>query len=156
MITQLLPDQISAFWDIIKYAIEQSVPPTEGDSPDKMNNILAELLSYKKQCWASYTVDGNERKFEAIGLTQIIDDSTSDTKSLLMYCVYGFRNIPMKSWAEALKALSSFAKSKGCDRMLGYTDVPYMIEKTKEFGGEAKYTLVSFDVDRIVQLLNEL
>lgn len=156
MLTQLLPDQISRLWDIIKYAIEQSVPPVEGDSPDKMNNILAELLSYKKQCWASYVVDGDERTFEGIIVTQVMDDSTGGTRSLLMYCAYGYSKVAKESWVKGIGTLSKYAESKGCSRILAYTDLPYMIEKARELGGEARYTLVTFNTDKIVRLLNEL
>jgi len=152
----MLPDQVSNFWDIIKYAIEQSVPPIEGDSPDKMNNVLAELLSFKKQCWASYIVEGDKRIFEGIVITQVIDDTTAGTRSLLIYCLYGYREVAKESWIKGAKALAKYAKSKGCNRMLAYTDVPSLIEIAVGLGGEARYTLVSLNTDKIVQIINDL
>ncbi len=144
MLTKLLPDQISAFWDIIKYAIEESLPPIAGEGPEKMNNILSALLSSKAECWASYIVGEDQRRFEGIVITKIQYDDISRTKNLLMYCVYGYEDVDKGSWTSGLKTLVKYASSKGCHRIVAYTDIPYMIELTKKLGGEARYTLCSF------------
>lgn len=156
MLTQLLPDQISKFWDVIKYAIEQSLPPTVGESPDKMNRILASLLSSKAQCWASYTKSENMNKFEGVVVTKILYDDVSNTKNLLMYCLYGYTQVDKSSWIHGIKVLTKYAESRGCARIIAYTDVPYMINMAKTLGGEANYTLCSFSVEQIIQKLNEL
>ena len=154
MLTRLLPEQVSKLWDIIKYAIEQSLPPIVGEHPDKMNRILSSLLSNKTQCWASYTRNEDKATFEGIVLTQLLYDDASFTKNLLLYCLYGYTDVDRQSWFKGIKALAKYAKSQGCSQIIAYTDVPYMIEKCRELGGEAKYTLCSFDVDKSVQILN--
>ena len=156
MLTKLLPDQIANFWDIIKYRIEQSLPPTVGEHPDKMNRILSSCLSGKIQCWASYIRSEDKTKFEGIVLTQVLYDDAWYTKNLLIYCLYGYEEIDKQSWFNGLKSIAKYAKKQGCNQVIAFTDVPYMIEKTKELGGEAKYTLCSFDVEKIVQFLNHL
>lgn len=156
MLVKMLPEQISKFWDVIRYAIEQSLPPTVAESPDKMNRILSSLLSGKADCWASYTKSGGMNSFEGIVVTKMLYDDVSDTKNLLMYCLYGYTKVDKQSWLHGLKALTKYAEARGCARIVAYTDVPYMIDMANFLGGEAKYTLCSFDVKKIVQKLNEL
>jgi len=97
MLTKLLPDQISNFWDIIKYSVEESLPPIVGDHPDKMNRILSSLLCGKSECWASYNRQGDNTKFEGIVLTKMLYDDASDTRNLLIYCLYGYEEVNKES-----------------------------------------------------------
>ena len=146
MITKLLPEQISKFWPIIKHAIEESLPPTVGDHPDKMNRILSSCLSGELDVWASYHKGESESGivFEGIGLTSILYDPPSNTKSLLIYCMFGYEKSLETSWIEAFEGVSEYAKSKGCSRIVAYSSVPYIIERAKQFGGNTDYTFISF------------
>lgn len=143
MLTKLLPDQISKFWDIISYAIEESLPPVAGESPDKMNNILMSLLSGKSQCWVSYTKNEEQRIFEGVVVTKILYDDMSDTKNLLIYCLYGYNSVKRTSWLSGFKALVKYAASKSCYRIVGYSDLPFILDVVKRLGGETRYTFVT-------------
>jgi hypothetical protein len=156
MLTKLLPDQVAKFWDIIKYSIEESLPPIAGESPDTMNNILTSLLTGKTQCWASYTRGPEGNKFEGIILTKILLDDASMTRSLLIYCLYGYEKVNKNSWREGFLATAKFAKSMRCNRIVGYTNVPYLIDLAKVFGSDNTYQFVSFDIDKTVEFLNNL
>ena len=147
MLTRLLPEQISTHWDIIKYAIEQSLPPIVGDHPDKLNRLLSSALSGKLEVWASYT-RGKETKFEAVLVTKILYDDASDTRNLLLYCVYGYSDVPKESWINGFETILKYAKSKGCLQVVAYTTLPYMIELGNKLGGNSDYTFISFDVNR--------
>ena len=152
MLTRLLPEQISKFWDIIKFAIEQSLPPIVGEHPDKMNRILSSALSGGTEVWASH--EGH--KFEGIVLTKILYDDASGTKNLLIYCLYGYSEVDNKSWLKGLNTLAKYAKARGCTQIVAYTDVPYIVEIVNNLGGEAKYTFLSFNINEIVRKLNGL
>lgn len=147
MLTKLLPDQISKHWDIIRYAVEQSLPPIVGGSPDRMKKILTSLLCGKAHCWASYIVDGDVRTFEGIVITRIFYDDVSDTRNLLIYCLYGYEGVDKLSWTTGLKALVKFGRSKNCKRIIAYTDVPYIIELVNKLGGDTSYTFVSLPLN---------
>ena len=143
MLTRLLPEQISALWDIIKYAIEESLPPIVGESPDKMNKILAALLCDKAQCWASYEkVEGGNR-FEGIVITKILYDNISDTKNLLIYCLYGYENVDKGSWLKGFKSLVKFAASRNCSKIIGYSNIPLILRLANKFGGSTDYTFIT-------------
>jgi len=142
MLTKLLPDQISKFWPIIKYAVEESLPPTVGEHPDKMNRILSAALSGKLEVWASYEHPTN--RFEAIVVTQFLYDDASNMKNLLLYCVYGYAKISESSWLEAWESMSKYAKAEGCKKIVCYTANPFIIQQAKLFGGDTSFTFVSF------------
>lgn len=150
MLTKLLPEQISTHWDIVKFAIEQSLPPTVGDHPDKINRILSSLLCGKTQCWVSHIKNEKSSKLEGIVLTQMIYDDASNTKNLLIYCMYGYEGFEDVSWFNGLKALVKYAKSRGCTKVVAYTDSPYITKIVNKLGGESKYTFISFNVNKFV------
>ena len=156
MLTQLLPDQISKFWDIIKYALEQSLPPIAGDHPDKMNRLLSSMLSGKTQCWASYIRNEEGAKSEGIVVTQILYDDPSNTKNLLIYSIYGYNLVDKGTWLKALTTLVKYSKSQGCTQVVAYTDVPHLVEKAKSLGGDTSHTFISFNINKIVEKLNTL
>lgn len=156
MLTRLLPDQISKFWDIIKYAIEESLPPIAHDHPDKMARILSSLISGKAQCWASYTRDEDGTKFEGIVVTRILYDDVSNTSNLLIYCLYGYGKVEKESWLKGLISIAKYANANNCSRIIAYTDISYIVKIVERLGGESKYTFISFDVKQTVQKFNGL
>lgn len=156
MITRLLPDQISAHWDVIKYGVERSLPPIVTNNDDKMNRILSSLLSGKTQCWLSYERDGERSKLNAVVLTKMLYDEVSGSKNLLLYSVYGYSQMTQRHWMEGFAFMSKHALAQGCTGLVAYTDVPYLIEMAKQYGAEPNYTFVSFEVKQFVQILNNL
>lgn len=155
MITRLLPEQVSNLWDIIKHAIEESLPPIVTRSPDSMNRILASLLSGKTDCWISYTKTEEMSKFDAVILTKLIFDDATHTKNLLLYSVYGYAKMEPRHWMEGFAFMSKYALAQGCDRLIAYTEVPYLIEMAKQYNAEMQ-TFISFDIKKSVQILNKL
>ena len=143
MLTKLLPDQIAKFWDIIKYAIEDSIPPTATWTPNMTNKILTSLLCGKSHCWISYIMEGEQRKLEAVVVTQILYDDISDTRNLLIYCLCSYETNMGSSWLNGLKALVKFATFQGCKNIVAYTDVPSIIKIVKRLGGETNQTFIS-------------
>ena len=156
MLVKLLPDQISRFWDIIRYAIEQSLPPIVGEHPNKMQNILMSALDGSIDVWASYTRSEKSNKFEGVVLTEVLFDIPSRTKNLLIYCMYGYEEVSDQSWINGLLTLTKYAASKGCNQVVGYTDNSYIVELVNRLGGEAKSTFISFNVKQTIKKFNQL
>ena len=150
MLTRLLPEQISTFWDVIKYAVEESLPPVVAEHPDKMNRILSSALSGETTVWASYTKGEEGIKFEGIVLTQFTHDKVSETKNLLIYCLYGYELVNKDSWLDGLMAIAKYAKSRNCSRVIAYTNEEQIINVVNSLGGNTEYTFISFDLDKIV------
>ena len=146
MLTKLIPDQVAAFWPIIKYAVEESVPPIVGEQPDRMNRILSSMLSGKLEVWASYTRP--ENKFEAIMVTQFLFDEGSGTKNLLLYSVYGYTAITEKSWTEGFHYLAEYAKANNCSALIAYSANQDIVNLAKQYGGDASYTFLSIPLNK--------
>ena len=143
MLIKLTTDQIAELWDIIKYAIENSLPPIAGEGPDKINNIFESLLVGTHQCWMSYTMEEEEvKKLQSIVVTTVTHDSASDTKNLLIYTMFGYRFISDKEWADGFKVLAKYAKSEKCQRIVAYSSEPRVIKMAELVGGESKYTFL--------------
>jgi len=155
MLTKLLPDQVAKFWDVVKFAIEESLPPIVGDHPDKMSRILGACLSGSVDVWASYIINEEVRKFEGILLTKVLHDDASGTNNLLLYCVYGYSDVSKESWISGFESILKYAKNKHCMQVVAYTEVPYLIDLVKSLGGDAKYTFVSFNVNTSIKQLEE-
>ena len=156
MLTRLLPDQIAQFWPVIKNAIEQSLPPIVGDHPDKMNRILSSALSNNIDVWASYEREGELSRFEGILVTKFIYDDARDTRSLLLYCLYGYDLVTNKSWVSGLETMLKYAVEKRCSQILAYSELPNLIELAAKLGAKTNYTFISFNVNESVKLLNGL
>ena len=156
MLTKLLPDQISKFWDIISYAVENSLPPTVDEHPDKMNRILSSCLSGKLEVWASYNKSEDVVKFEGIMITRIVFDDASYTRNLLMYCLYGYEDVDKESWSKGLMALLKYAKKKGCSRISAYTNIEYMVKLAESLGANTAYTYISWEVNELIKKFNYL
>ncbi len=144
MLTRLTPEQVSNFWDVIKYAIEESLPPITGNHEDRMNRILASIMSGNTQCWASYVKDGEGGKFEGIVTTEIVTDVPSGTKSLLIYTLYGYSLVEKESWKIGFDALRKFALSRNCSAIIGYSKVDHLIKIADRLGADTSYTFISF------------
>lgn len=147
VLVQLSLDQVAKLWDVIKYSIEESLPPTVGESPDKMNNILANLLSGAMQCWVSYDRN-NTNKFEGVVVTEMIADRCDRSKVLLIYSLYGYEIISGNSWMEGYSALSKWARSERCTRIVGYTNSDKVVRVVKNLGGNADYAFVTVPIGR--------
>ena len=156
LVTKLLPEQVSAYWDIIKHAIECSLPPIVGEHPDKMNRILSACLTGQLDVWAEYVKSEEGSKFEGIAVTQFLYDEPSGTKNLLIYCLYGYNPIDVGSWGRSLITIAKYAKEMKCNQIVGYTNVEHLVNLAKGLGGNTDYTFISWNVDQIVNKLNDL
>ncbi len=156
MLNKLLPEQIANFWPVIKYAVEQSLPPIVSDHPEKVNRVLTSCLMGQAEVWASYERLSEGIKFNGIAVTRILIDDVSMTNNLLLYCIYGYTDINNKIFLEGLKGLADYAKSKKCSQIIAYTEFPQIVALSKHLGGETKYTFISFDVNKIIQNLDKL
>jgi len=154
MLTKLLPDQVSKFWDVISYAMEQSLPPTVGESPDKMNNILMAALSGKLDIWASYRKEEKANKFEGILATRFIYDDVTCMKNMLIYAIYGYDKVSRDSWDSGLGTIVKYAASQKCSLIVAYSNEPRVIEVVNSLGGDTSFSFISFRVNELIKLLS--
>jgi len=144
MLLKLLPEQIPQYWDDIKDGLIRTIP--EG-VPDRASKILNKLLLGTAQFWLSYhrNAPGDPVPDAAI-ITVIVQDQVHDTLNLDIYALWSIGVTQRSSWIEGIETLKKYAKKKECTRMIGRSDVESILEFVRLAGGQAKYTLISFDV----------
>lgn len=135
-LTRILPDQVTKHWEVISFAIENSLPPFAVRQSGVMNNVLESLLLGKLECWVATNKSG---EIKAIATTQILEDDISKCKSLLLYSVYGFSDLDESIWKQSFKTVSQYARQKGCQKITCYTDLEYIKEMSKKFNSEVRY-----------------
>jgi len=91
-------------------------------------------------------MEGNNRIFEGVAITKLQLDDISNTKGLLIYCLYGYEKTVRESWTAAFLVLAKYAKSKGCTRISSYVNLPYLINLAKEFNANVDYTYIVFPI----------
>lgn len=138
-----MPEQISTRWDAIKQAIKESLPPISLESPNTMNNILIKLMNGDMVCWISHNEEDEVKGFI---ITRIITDDCSETKSLLLYIIYGSSKTKGADWVEGYQSLKKYALSKGCVNMIGYTKNEKLIKIADKFSSDSTYRFVSFPI----------
>lgn len=143
MLLLLMPEQIPPYWEDIKEGIERTLPP---GVPGRSQRILTGLLDGRMQAWTSYRREDNKTTVDGVVLTRIVEDDIDGTRDLLIYCLWAIDKTHKGTWTEGFKALTDFAKGKGCNRAVGYSDVPMLIELVKLSGGEARYTFLTWPI----------
>jgi hypothetical protein len=146
VIVQLLPDQIAEHWDLLKIAIMSALPPTANNSNELSNNILHSLLAGGMACWVAYSSVNGVNKISLITTTAISEDLCSGTRSLLIYTLFGHEALRGRDWEEGINVLAKYGRSKGCSRIVGYTDLRSIKKIVEIFGGEARFTFISIPI----------
>ena len=147
MMIRLIPEQVSKFWDIIKYALEDFPPASiEVRDANWINNILISAMDGSIQVWASYDRLEEGINFKGIVITSIEVDKFVKQKNLLIYYVYMFNSMSVANWTEGLDVVRKYAKSRKCSRVLAYSNIPEIINISKKLGGDVSTTFIAFDL----------
>jgi len=138
-----MPEQISRYWEDIKEGLSRALPPGPSDREVK---ILTGLQIGYMQCWVSYRKETNGTVVDGAVVTALINDQVHGTRNLLLYALWAVEDTHKTTWDEGIEALRKFAKGKGCNRVVGYTDQELVIGLCRATGGEARYTFCTWDV----------
>lgn len=145
LLIKLVDEQIAAYWDIIRVAIQKSLPPVAHESPEKMNNILQEILLGRIQVWC-VSPDPEMKQVRTLVTTTILIDGPSKTRSLLIYSLYSFTSLGPDEMDCIFEGLYKWAKANSCNRAIAYTDQDNVISMAEKYGGRAAYTMLTFDL----------
>lgn len=143
MLVKLTGEQVSAYWiDMVKPAIANSLPAHVDMAEDTMNNVLAQILSDKLQCWA-VMLDGN---IVGICTTMVTDDPVTQTRSLLIYSLYNFTDTeyPEDLWLNCMAQMQKVAQSYNAYPIYCYTDNEQIVERAKQNGGAFSQHVITF------------
>ena len=149
MLIRITNEQIVAFWDIIKFGIENSFPPTIKMGPNELDSVLEDLLSGMADCWVSYQRK-NTNQIDAIIVTKVIIDTASKVRNLLIYSLFAYTPSIQDSWTEGIEVLAKWARKKKCYNIIGYTSEPLIIDHVNKLGGDTSVTLVRLPINKFL------
>lgn len=130
MFVKLLPQQIPAFWETIKYAAVQA----DGVKENKqvyLNKLLHSLLNDKSQCFARLD---DERKLLAVLITKIEIDKISGESTLHLKEMYSWAKADDKIWAQDFLFVKEFAEHEKCKYISFESNTPAVWEIGKRVG----------------------
>ena len=130
MLIQMLPDQVSELWDVLKPSIMSSMPGHWKKDDVIASNILQAVLADKMQCWVYQNVD-DEAKLEGVVLTSVFHDQCSGVKNLVIYGLASMKHakiVDIETWRSGLATLIKYGKGIGCHNIAAYTVVPRIVE----------------------------
>jgi hypothetical protein len=148
VLLRLQPDQISKYWDVVRYTLAVSVPPITKLTDRYFVKCLEALLAGKMQVWV-FLEKVVATKLNAMVITEIVGDPLSGTKSLLVFAGATFEVDPnLKEWKAATIKLMRFAKANNCVTMTSYVNNPRLMEIYKKIGICSEYFFVEIDLNK--------
>ena len=144
MLVKLLPDQIAQYWDGLKQAIRQVLPPIVQGKPveDVLNNILTALLEGSMFCWTLCELQDKGFLLKAVITTTTMFDACSGAKCFLVYSMTGLVPLSQEDWIDCHEAAIKEAHRTGCTFMSCYTQNPAIINTANKFPGTEVWSYV--------------
>ena len=141
IILRLLPAQIMQLWAPIKACIQASLPPHVANSVEGLVYIQEQLLLGSIQCWLGREENSNTPCI--VATTQIVHDSVSNVRNLLIYTVTTVASHSQTMWAEALQTMRDFAHSNQCANIIAYSNQPDALAVIESLGGDISWRLIT-------------
>ena len=136
MLVKLLPEQIAKYWEYVKYAALNSLPPGTDYTQEMVENALENLLSDILQCWWVVTEEdgGADFKLHAILITGFFYDNVTKENTLRVCHAFGFLDMSKELWEDAINTLIEFAKAKDCTSLDAFTENEAILRVGKMYG----------------------
>lgn len=145
MLVRLEALQIDKYWELIREALLESLPPYVPKWDTELNAILASILSGKMQVWViCRSATGNPVR--GLIVTLVETDECSGAKDLLVYALYSWRWLSREEYADAIRTLTGFGAACGCNTLCACTQNENLIGILQELGCDASYTLLSKEI----------
>lgn len=130
MILKLLPDQITKYWDAIRYGLLSTDTPSGMLNAKDIQSILCDILKGSMQCWV---VCEEDKEIKGFILTSIYKDNFTQSKSLLIYSLYMFTPVSTEKAMIIYQKLEAFAKASDCTKLIAYTTNEQVLSIAKKF-----------------------
>ena len=138
MLVKTQSERIVEYWDMIRHAVIKGMPNLSPriDVDKVANNILEAAMKGIADIWML----GSEGKLYAIASTVQTIDMIGGSNALVIYSLFGYRDMPKELWADAISTLEKYARAKGCLNISAFTDVPAVVNIAKGLG----FNMVNF------------
>lgn len=143
-LVKMQAEQISRQWPKIKEMIRAGLGKHVSYDEVTMANILQALLVGRLECWC--LVDRKERKIVLLGTTTITVDTIAGDRNLLIYSMFSESGISLLAVASGLAVIKQYAKSVGCNRIIGAIVDERFQKLASRMGADTSNVLVSLEV----------
>lgn len=130
MLVKLMPEQISSWWEYIKYALKDTGPPGFFVHVIGLNEILEALLIDRMQCWWYFRDDNPV----GIVITEIRPDANLKIQFLNIFALYTFVDSNPMEWKDASRTLIEYARSRKCVAIEAFTDNDQLVTAALRIG----------------------
>lgn len=135
---KLDPGRVPTFWDLIKpgLILGKNISGINGDWTFS-NKVLEQALVERCVIWLAFDPgEPTGDSYVGFGITTINPDAFTDSRDLVLYFVYTYRAPSVALRNEAIISLVKYAKSKGCQRIVAYTEKAGMEGIVEGFMGQ--------------------
>lgn len=146
MINKLTPEQVTNLWEDIKEHLIASLPPSVSRNAKALNRILEAHIKDTVQTWTIYEQVEDRKVLYGLITTAFSNDFASDTKSLIIYGLTGYRNITEELYLNGFETMKQFAKEQGCKFIIAYSKVPRVVQVSKVLGANVDTTFIQWEV----------
>ena len=144
-ILRLLPDQIMEHWHFIKESMEKAFPPVAHATGDVMLIIQEQFLLGDMQCW--FGVESlDSAGIVAVMTTKVVYDEVTKTKNMLIFSVTSYMMHSEELWFDGYETLRAYARSKGCNKIISFSDNPQVMHIAKKLGANVEWKLIQLDI----------
>lgn len=137
----LAPKDYRKMWNVIRYGLWHSVPPTAGGGLDALRRVLVQLLCGRAQAWVLYKKAA--KRMQMMMVTYVDSDPLTRSRYLIIYGVYAYSAIEDEAWHAVSDRLDEFARGEGCERIIAFTAVDRIIEMAAATGFADQYHLIA-------------
>ena len=144
MLIQVLKSKIADLWSIMAPMIKMSTPDWVDSDEKNMVNILEALLEGSLTAWFAYGKD--ETDLYGLITTHFTYDPFGGSKSLGIYTLYGFNNMPKEIWSEGIQTILEYAMINKCKNITGLTDIDNIKSIAQKLGANIDTTLIIWEL----------
>ncbi len=146
MLIKLTKDQVANYWPLIKSSFDTvELPISKGDKNKRDRKLLRGILVGEYECWALTRQHTDDRTSELHGfaLTGEMDDLAGFNCLTLMY-YYRFpdSDFSAKEIVDCWKTFEEYAKGKGYDSIVAYTDNDGLVNLAKKMGANTEFRFI--------------
>lgn len=147
-LVKMKPSEIFDAWNVfVKAAVEVSLPPTVAGVPNQAEFVLNALMQERMQGWVGLDEEGESKKPVGFLTTMFTGEPGVEGKNLLIYTLFAPATLNPEYVEESFRVIKQFARANNCHKILGYTNIPKVVEWVMHIGGKADYVLVSMEVN---------
>lgn len=142
MVIRLNALQIAKFWDVIKFALQQTNRVGVEETQEHFNVIFAALMSDRAQCFLKY----DSETIAGIMVCETLENKVTKKKGLSILCLYAYKPLDSNIWQENFDMIKKIAKGEGCDKISFKTTHPRVVEIGKMVGFKTQHTVMSYSL----------